>query len=63
MKGYEKSIKKIVSRESVWVQYVVTIEEMDEKILNVIPKGKSCEISFKSSWNFSNKFFGGHFKP
>jgi hypothetical protein len=25
---------------------------MDEKRLNIIPKGKSCEISFRSAWNF-----------
>jgi hypothetical protein len=33
------------------VEYVVTFEEVDEKRLNIIKKGKSYEISFRSSWH------------
>jgi hypothetical protein len=33
----------------VWVQNVITFEEVDEQILNIIPKEESFEISFRSS--------------
>jgi hypothetical protein len=37
----------ILLREIVVVQDVETFEEVDGKRLNIIPKGKSCEINFK----------------
>jgi hypothetical protein len=43
----------------VWVQDVVTFEEVDEQRLNTIPKGKSCEINFRSLWNFRDNLFYG----
>jgi hypothetical protein len=47
--------------ESLCVKNVITFEEVNGKILNIIPKGESCEINFRSTPNFCYYIFTRRF--